>query len=105
MPETYIEPLTDRQVCFVCRKTVTGKKKLRKCTHCHAITYCGVECQTEDWVRHSWNCLPVMVTEFEGKGRGIVAARDIKMGELIVTERPLVKLPALTPGSAPDTDY
>ena len=105
MPETYIEPMTDRQVCFVCRKTVTGKKKLRKCTHCHAITYCGVECQTEDWVRHSWNCLPVMVTEVEGKGRGLVAARDIKAGELIIKEGPMIKLAALPSGSAPDPDY
>ena len=105
MPETYIEPLTDRQMCFVCRKTVTGKKKLRKCTHCHAITYCGEVCQTEDWVRHSWNCVPVMVTEIEGKGRGLVAARDIKAGELIVMEEPLIKLAKLPPGSLPDLDY
>ena len=92
MPETYIEPMTNRQECFQCHKTVTGKKKLSKCSGCHAITYCGVECQREDFPRHKWNCLPVMVTEIPGKGRGLVAARDIKMGEQIFTDKAHIKL-------------
>ena len=92
MPESYIEPLTDRQQCYTCHKTVTGKKKLSKCAGCHAITYCGVECQREDFQRHKWNCLPVMVTEIPGKGRGLVAARDIKMGELIFVDKPVIKI-------------
>ena len=92
MPELFIEPLTDRQTCFKCQQTVTGKKKLSKCSRCHAITYCGVACQKADWPRHAWNCVPVMVTEFEGKGRGVVAARDIKMGEFIFLDKPDVSL-------------
>ena len=94
MPELFIEPLTDRQTCFKCQQTVTGKKKLSKCSRCHAITYCGKECQKEDWARHSWNCVPVMVTEIPGKGRGLVAARDIKMGELIFNDKPAITLPS-----------
>ena len=94
MPETYIEPMTNRQECFQCHKTVTGKKKLSKCAGCHAITYCGVECQREDFPRHKWNCLPVMVTEIPGKGRGLVAARDIKMGELIFKDKAYIKIRA-----------
>ena len=92
MPEPYIEPLTDRQTCIKCNKSVTGKKKLSKCNGCHAITYCGRECQREDWPRHAWNCVPVMVTEIPGKGRGLVAARDIKMGELIFRDKPAIQL-------------
>ena len=88
MPEPYIEPITDRQTCFKCNKTADGKKKLSKCNGCHAITYCCKECQKEDWPRHAWNCVPVMVTEVPGKGQGLVAARDIKMGELIFTDKP-----------------
>ena len=103
MPESYIEPLTDRQVCFKCHKSVTGKKKLPKCSRCHAITYCGPQCQKADWDRHSWNCLPVMVTEFEGKGRGLVAAKDIKMGDLIFTDKPMLKLAAVPGGCLPDS--
>ena len=92
MPEFYAEPLKDRQCCFVCKKTVRGKKVLLTCINCHAITYCGVECQRADWPRHEWNCVPVMVTEFPGKGRGLVAARDINKGELIFKDNPVIKL-------------
>ena len=92
MPEFYAEPMKDRQCCFVCKKTVTGKKVLLTCVNCHAITYCGVECQRTDWPRHEWNCVPVMVTEFPGKGRGLVAARDIEKGELIFKDKPVIKL-------------
>lgn len=92
MPEFYIEPLTDRQQCFYCHQTVTGKKKLSKCSGCHAITYCSRECQVADRPRHAWNCVPVMVTEIPGKGRGLVAARDIKMGEQIFIDNPVIKI-------------
>ena len=92
MPESYIEPLTDRQECFNCHKTVTGKKKLSKCAKCHAITYCGRECQVVDWPRHNWNCVPVMVIEIPGKGRGLVAAKDIKKGDLLFNEMPSIEI-------------
>ena len=73
MPEYYIQPVTNRQECYTCHKVVTGKRKLSKCAKCHAITYCSGECQKKDWPRHGWNCVPVMVTEIPGKGRGLVA--------------------------------
>ena len=92
MPEYYIQPVTNRQECYTCHKVVKGKKKLSKCAKCHAITYCSKECQKEDWPRHGWNCVPVMVTEIPGKGRGIVAARDIKMGELIFIDKPVIEV-------------
>ena len=92
MPESYIEPLTDRQECFKCHKTVTGNKKLSKCARCHAITYCSKECQVADWPRHNWNCVPVMVTEIPGKGRGLVAAKDIKKGELLFKEKNAIQI-------------
>ena len=34
----------------------------------------------------------MMVTEIEGKGRGLVAAKDIKMGEVIFTDKPVIKI-------------
>ena len=92
MPESYIEPLTDRQECFKCHKTVTGNKKLSKCARCHAITYCSKQCQVADWPRHNWNCVPVMVTEIPGKGRGLVAAKDIKKGELLFKEKIAIQI-------------
>ena len=69
---------------------MTGKKRLSKCGRRHAITYCGKECQVADFTRHKWNCLPVMVTEIPGKGRGLVAARDIEQGELIFIDKPVI---------------
>ena len=79
MPEFYAEPLKDRRSCSVCKKTAKekGKKVLLTCINCHAITYCGRECQSADWSRDEWNCVPVMVTEFPGKGRGLVRLPEI----------------------------
>ena len=44
----------------------------------------------EDWPRHKDNCVPVMVTQVEEKGRGLVAARDIKMGEEILIDKTVI---------------
>ena len=84
------ESLTDRNTCHTCQKH--RKKKLSKCKQCHAITYCGQECQVADWPRHCDNCVPVMVTDIPGKGRGLVAARDIKMGEQILSDKAVICL-------------
>ena len=94
MPEFYAEPLKDWRACSVCqgKRTETGSKVLLTCFKCHAITYCGRECQIADWGRHEWNCHPVMVKEFPGKGRGLVAARDIEKGEVIFLDKPVIKL-------------
>jgi len=92
MPEYYIQPVTNRQECYTCHKVATGKKKFSKCSECHAITYCCRECQKKDWPRHCWNCVPVMVTEIPGRGRGLVAAKDIKKGELIFIDKPVIEV-------------
>lgn len=36
---------------------------------------------------------PFMVVELPGKGKGIIATRDIKQGELLIREKPLFTLP------------
>ena len=94
MPECF-QPVKDYQVCFSCDKTERGKRKFPKCAKCHAITYCGKECQKTDWLRHKFNCVPVLVTEIPGKGRGLVAARDIEMGEEIFKDKPIIRLPSI----------
>ena len=81
------EPLTNLQECYNCKAVDGEEKKLLLCS-CHAIAYCGKECQVADRPRHKRNCFPVMLKKFEGKGRGLVAARDFKMGDLIFTDRP-----------------
>ena len=85
------ENLTDRNKCHKCHKTGERKKdKLSKCGRCQSITYCSKECQEEDWPRHSDNCVPVMVKEYGEKGLGMVAAKDIKMGEQILIDKAFV---------------
>ena len=107
MPEFYAEPLKDWRACSVCKgkKTETGSKVLLTCFKCHAITYCGVECQKADWERHEWNCHPVMVKEFPGKGRGLVAARDIEKGEMIFKDKPVIKLAIDAEGKIKDPKF
>jgi len=90
------ESKTDKKSCHKCHKIYDKKLKQRKVCKCHAITYCGEECQIADWPRHQDNCLPVMVTEVEDKGRGLVASRNIKMGEQILVDT------AVFPLSVPD---
>ena len=80
------EDVTDRRCCHKCHTTVPGKKKLSKCAQCHSITYCGRECQREDWPRHSQYCIPVMVTEISDKGKGLVASKDFKKGQVLFQE-------------------
>ncbi len=66
------------------KRAAKKKDKFSKCGRCEAITYCSRECQAEDWPRHKNNCVPVMIAEV-GK-KGLVAAKDIKMGEQILID-------------------
>ena len=106
MPEFYAEPMKDRRSCFVCEKTLHRKLHNQlTCIKCHASTYCGRGWQSADWGRHKWNYVPVMVTEFPGKGRGLVAARDIEKGELIFKDEALIKLAVDADGHFVDPDF
>ena len=47
---------TTSKHCERCQRAEgEGGKKLRKCP-CKYTRYCSVECQTEDWPRHKWEC-------------------------------------------------
>ena len=84
------EDLTDRQCCHKCQMTVTGKRKLSKCARCH----CCKECQVKDWGRHREFCIPVMVSEIPSKGKGLVASKNFKKGELIFQESAIISAKA-----------
>ena len=47
---------------------------IKKCAKCHSVSY----------------CLPVMVKEMGEKGRGVVASRDFKVGDLIFNDKLVV---------------
>ena len=74
-----------------CRVCLSVGAKL--CSKCKAVGYCGANCQKKDWVRHRANCSPVLVAELKHSGRGLVAARKIKTGELILKENATIALP------------
>lgn len=42
--------------CFVCRKK--GNPKLKTCTKCQKVRYCGPVCQKRDWKVHKLRCIP-----------------------------------------------
>ena len=75
--------------CKKCKKVYDKNTKIKVCK-CHSVSYCNEECQREDWPRHRDNCVPVMVKEYGEKGKGLVASKAIKMGELILNDKAAV---------------
>ena len=76
--------------CYKCKKVYGKNQHKCKVCKCHSITYCGEECQREDWPRHIDNHVTVMVKDYGEKGQGLVAAKVIKMGGLILTDKAVV---------------
>ena len=45
------------RLCQACKKPgLEGRRKLRNCSACSTVAYCGEECQREDWPNHKKNC-------------------------------------------------
>ena len=57
------------------------------------VLCCSKECQVTHWrsLHKRW-CGPFEVAELDTRGRGLVATRDIRMGELIVEDRAAVSV-------------
>ena len=83
MPEIF----RDGSLCVVC-----GSPGDKKCGGCKSVTYCGAKCQKLDWPRHKRLCAPVVIKEWEGRGRGLVASKNIKMGDLIVKDKAVITI-------------
>ena len=83
MPEIYRDLLT-------CVKCDQKGGSIKKCAKCFSVSYCGRECQVADWARHKRLCDPVMIKDFGEKGRGLVASRDFKIGDLIMKDKAVV---------------
>ena len=92
----------------VSRCAVCGGAGPRRCGRCRQVAYCrwvqvqvlqvkvlccSKECQVTHWrsLHKRW-CGPFEVMQLWGRGRGLVATRDIKMGELIVEDRAAVSV-------------
>ena len=62
-------------------------------TRCGAVVYCGPTCQELDLARHTPLCVPVVVAELgAGRGRGLLAARALARGELLLADTAVVRL-------------
>lgn len=57
---------------------------------CGGVSYCDSICQKADWTRHKSSCPPYRIQEVPGKEKGMVATRNIKAGDLILEESPLI---------------
>ena len=70
--------------CEVCGAT----GELAQCGGCCQVSYCSQRCQRTHWKSHKIVCKPYKVCPAPGKGLGLFATRTIKLGELIMRERP-----------------
>lgn len=75
--------------CEVCDKDAKSR-----CAGCFHIFYCSKEHQRQDWPIHKPNCWPIKMCQNDKVGRFYVATRDIKPGEIILRENPLVVGPS-----------
>ncbi|XP_064097943.1 SET domain-containing protein SmydA-8-like [Macrobrachium nipponense] len=71
--------------CEVCKNPAK-----QFCSSCRSVFYCSRECQKEDWKTHKGRCKPYVVQVHPVYGRHMVASRDIRAGEIIIKEQPVV---------------
>ena len=74
--------------------------KIWNCGACDRRAYCGSDCQEEDWKQHKIWCnraIAQLDIDFEIRlseyGMGVFAKRDITVGEKILAERSIIRLP------------
>lgn len=73
---------------FVCAQC--GGAANQRCTGCHITFYCSREHQKLHWKKHKSSCCAYKVCTSPDLGRYLVATRDLKPGEMVISETPLV---------------
>ena len=66
------------EICTVCG---ISNDKVKKCSACGNVAYCGVKCQRKDWAEHKFSCKSWKVTtdpKNPTRGRFVVATRKIQ---------------------------
>ncbi|CAK1587316.1 unnamed protein product [Parnassius mnemosyne] len=75
--------------CVIC-----SSPAVQKCSGCQNVHYCSREHQKQDWKLHKYRCIPAKVKQDPKLGRYLEATRDIKSGDIIMKEAPLITGPA-----------
>jgi len=76
---------TEQFICAQC-----GGAANQRCTGCHITFYCSRDHQKLHWKKHKSSCCAYKVCTCPELGRYLVATRDLKPGELVLSETPLV---------------
>ncbi|KAJ9593991.1 hypothetical protein L9F63_014586, partial [Diploptera punctata] len=81
------------EYCAVCTQPAK-----QRCGGCHVIYYCSRDHQRLDWKGHRNRCKPFKIADNKVLGRHLIATRDLKVGEVILKEMPLIAGPSqITP--------
>ena len=56
------------------------------------MDYCSRRCQRRDWTRHRRLCAPVVFKQLDTIGRGLVATKNIKKGDLIFIDKAFISI-------------
>ncbi|KAB7504647.1 Protein msta, isoform A [Armadillidium nasatum] len=67
-----------------------GKPAKQFCSSCKSVFYCSKDCQKKGWKSHKPHCRPFIVQTHPVYGRYAIATRDIKPGEVVLREPPIV---------------
>jgi len=64
-----------------------------RCSGCAKVRYCSRDHQKQHWKLHKTDCCCWKIGEDGKVGRHLVASRDIKAGEIVIKEKPLLLTP------------
>jgi len=71
--------------CGVCSSTPA-----KLCGGCSQAYYCEIKCQKLGWKMHKDQCFPVRMQLVGDRGRGMVAVKDIKQGQIVTRDNAII---------------
>jgi len=83
--------MTSTLCCLVCNSVNT-----KSCSNCNQARYCSVDCQKSDRKMHKSVCYPCKVDYVDGKGKGLIATRDIEAGQQVLLDTCILSQDAKT---------